>query len=172
MKAANFLNVLLAVALVLVCAKLHFLSAGCGATSCPCSCGAAPSAAAPDAAPVSSAEAIATATPVPAAPESVVIDSTGMAPDANGFGGPVPVLVEVRDGRVVRVEPKLPNDETPGFFERLDKAGLWHAWDNLPVEVAATTRVDAVTSATYSSEAAIANVRAALSSAAAGARKD
>ncbi len=196
MKAANFLNVLLAVALVLVCAKLHFLSAGCGATSCPCACRTACSAvdqarveaarvnaetrrileeheqaAAPTAA-TASAEAIAPATPAPAAPESVVIDSTGMAPDANGFGGPVPVLVEVRDGRVVRVEPKLPNDETPGFFERLDKAGLWHAWDNLPVEVAATTRVDAVTSATYSSEAAIANVRAALSSAAAGARKD
>jgi uncharacterized protein with FMN-binding domain len=49
---------------------------------------------------------------------------------------------------------------------------MWHARDNLPVEVAATTRVDAVTSATYSSEAAIANVRAALSSAAVGARKD
>lgn len=189
MKAANFLNVLLAVALVLVCAKLHFLSVGCGTKSCPCACHTTCSAvdqARAETARVSdettriadeheqaaaathaatSAEAIATATPAPAAPESVVIDSTGLAPDANGFGGPVPVVVEVRDGRVVRVEPKLPNDETPGFFARLEEAGLWHAWDNLPVEVAATTRVDAVTSATYSSEAAIANVRAALATA-------
>ena len=97
---------------------------------------------------------------------SVTIDSTGLAPGVTGFGGPVPVLVEVKDGVVAGVSPKLPNDETPGFFKRLEEAGLWKAWDGLPVEVAATARVDAVTSATYSSEAAIANVRAALEAAA------
>ena len=77
----------------------------------------------------------------------------------------MPVVVEVKDGVVASVAPKLPNDETPGFFRRLDEAGLWKAWDGLPVEVAATARVDAVTSATYSSKAAIENVRAALEAA-------
>ncbi len=145
MKAANFVNVLLALALVILCAKLYFQS------SCPKT---AASAAGTDVSPAPDAA-------------SVTIDSTDLAAGVSGFGGPVPVLVEVKDGVVARVSPKLPNDETPGFFERLDKAGLWTAWDGLPVEVAATARVDAVTSATYSSEAAIANVRAALAAAAA-----
>ena len=93
-----------------------------------------------------------------------IVDSTGLAPGVLGYGGPVPVRVVVsREGRVRRVDP-LPNDETPMFFETLAEAGLWHAWDGLPAAVASTARVEAVTSATYSSEAAIANVRAALAS--------
>ena len=95
-----------------------------------------------------------------------IVDSTELAPDVRGFAGPVPVEVEVRDGLVARVAPKLPNAETPGFFGMLESAGLWHAWDGLPVGVAATSHVDAVTSATFSSKAAIANVRAALAEAA------
>lgn len=137
MKAANFLNVLLAAALLLLCAKLHLKSAP-------------PSA---DAAPAPPADAL-------------VVDSTLLAPGVTGYGGPVPVEVEVRDGLVVRVSPKLPNDETPAFFDRLEAAGFWQSWDGLPVEAAATARVDAVTSATYSSRAALANVRAALAAAA------
>jgi flavin reductase (DIM6/NTAB) family NADH-FMN oxidoreductase RutF/uncharacterized protein with FMN-binding domain len=143
MKAANFLNLLLATALVLLCAKLYFLSP-------------------PGAAPV--ATVLAAAEAVPAA-GTVSIDSTDLAPGVSGFGGPVPVVVELENGVVSRVSPKLPNDETPAFFKKLHEAGLWQAWDGLPAEVATTARVDAVASATYSSEAAIANVRAALAAA-------
>ena len=162
MKAANFVNVLLSIALVILCIELHaerkararilvgHYNSNCEADFIRTLC----------AEPESHAE----AAPAPAA-ASVTVDSTGLAPGVTGFGGPVPVLVEVTNGVVAGVSPKLPNDETPGFFKRLDEAGLWKAWDGLPVEVAATARVDAVTSATYSSEAAIANVRAALASA-------
>ena len=145
MKAANFLNVLLAIAVVLLSALLY-------------------------AEKKSHAESESTrhSSLVTRHSETAVIDSTGLAPGVTGFGGPVPVTVELTNGVVARVAPKLPNDETPVFFARLEAAGLWKAWDGLPAEVAATTRVDAVTSATYSSEAAIANVRAALSSASAG----
>lgn len=137
MKSNRFLTILVSSAIVLTCARLHVFSAPDD--------GAAPATAPADGA--------------------TILDSTGLAPDVRGFGGPVPVEVEVRDGRVIRVAPKLPNDETPGFFQKLDEAGLWKAWDGLPVDVAATARVDAVTSATYSSRAAIANVRAALAAA-------
>lgn len=97
------------------------------------------------------------------APSGVrIIDSTGLAPDIVGYDGPVPVRVTIgADDRVESVEP-LPNEETPFVFRTLETAGFWHSWDGLPVAVAATTRVDAVTSATYSSLAAIENVRAAL----------
>ena len=157
MKAANFLNILLAIAVVLLCAKLHF-------TQAPASSPAAP-AAPPAAQPEAEIDAMKDGGPETDAAGTIVIDSTGLAPGVSGFAGPVPVVVELKDGVVARVEPKLPNDETPGFFKRLEEAGLWKAWDGLPAEVAATARVDAVTSATYSSEAAIANVRAALASA-------
>ncbi|MBR6023306.1 MAG: 4Fe-4S binding protein, partial [Kiritimatiellae bacterium] len=137
MKAANFLNVLLAAALLMLCARLCLKSAP-------------PSADTPSAPPA----------------DAVVIDSTLLAPGVTGYGGPVPVEVEIRDGLVARISPKLPNDETPAFFQRLEASGFWQSWDGLPVAEAATARVDAVSSATYSSKAAIANVRAALASAA------
>lgn len=97
---------------------------------------------------------------------ATVIDTTSLAWDIPGYGGPVPVAVTIRDGVVAEVRPVLPNDETPLFFGTLEEAGLWKAWNGLPVEVAVTTRVDAVTGATYSSNAAIANVRTALATAA------
>ena len=98
---------------------------------------------------------------------ALVIDSSSLASDVSGYGGPVPVAVTIRDGIVAEVKPVLPNDETPLFFGTLDEAGLWRKWNGMPVEVAVTARVDAVTGATYSSNAAIANVRAALAAAAA-----
>lgn len=146
MKAANFLNILLATALVLLCAKLHFMQTG-----------AAPTAPAP------SAPGVAPSAPPPGdGAATVTIDSTGLAPWVSGYGGPVPVKVGICEGIVVSVAPILPNDETPMFFSRLEEDGFWGRWNGLPAEVAATSRVDAVTGATFSSEAAIANVRAAL----------
>jgi uncharacterized protein with FMN-binding domain/polyferredoxin len=97
---------------------------------------------------------------------ATVIDTTSLAWDISGYGGPVPVAVTIRDGVVAEVRPVLPNDETPLFFGTLEESGLWKKWNGLPVEVAVTTRVDAVTGATYSSNAAIANVRTALATAA------
>ncbi len=98
---------------------------------------------------------------------AIVITSSMNGPGVSGYGGPVPVTVTIRDGVVAGVRPVLPNDETPFFFSSLEEAGLWKKWNGLPVEVAVTARVDAVTGATYSSNAAIANVRTALATAAA-----
>jgi len=99
--------------------------------------------------------------------DGLVVESASLAPDVTGYAGPVPVIVRIEDGRVASVVPVLPNDETPVFFGRLEEAGLWHSWDGLAPEVAATSHVDAVTSATFSSRAAIANARAAFAAAAA-----
>ncbi len=158
MKAANFVNVLLSIAVAILCTLLYaekkshaeFVSRAESAEF------------AEKKSHAESAEFAEIAVAPVGATANVTIDSTDLAPGVTGFGGPVPVTVELTNGVVARVAPKLPNDETPAFFARLEKAGLWKAWDGLPAEVAATARVDAVTSATYSSEAAIANVRAAL----------
>ena len=98
---------------------------------------------------------------------AIVINASMNGQGVSGYGGPVPVTVTIRDGVVAGVRPVLPNDETPLFFSSLEEAGLWKKWNGMPVEVAVTARVDAVTGATYSSNAAIANVRAALATAAA-----
>lgn len=140
MKAANFLNVVLAAAVVWLCAKVYRLERG-------------------------RVGEIAGEPPAPPGEGSIVV-AAGLATGATGYGGPVPVEVEVKDGVVVRVSPKLPNDETPMFFQKLEEAGLWRAWDGMTVEEASTAKVDAVASATYSSRAAIANVRAAAAVAA------
>ncbi|MBR4612789.1 MAG: hypothetical protein IKO40_08745, partial [Kiritimatiellae bacterium] len=68
MKTSNFLNVLMAAALVVLAAKLHFVGICCGA-------GANDSSAASAAAPASAG--------------ATVIDSTGLLPGVKGFGGPV-----------------------------------------------------------------------------------
>ncbi len=100
-----------------------------------------------------------------AADGSMAVFSTDLAPDVRGYGGPVPVVVRIADGLVAGVMPIVPNDETPAFFDLLAAAGFWKAWNGLAPAVAVTSRVDAVTGATYSSTAAIANVRAALAAA-------
>ena len=173
MKAANFVNVLLSIAVVILCTLLYAEKKS-HAESAEIVYHAESAESAESAEKKSHAESAEfAASPVGVGEPSptdgaanVTLDSTGLAPGVTGYGGPVTVTVELTNGVVARVSPKLPNDETPVFFARLEAAGLWQAWDGLPAGVAATARVDAVTSATYSSEAAIANVRAALAAAA------
>ncbi len=84
-----------------------------------------------------------------------------------GYNGPVPVQVTIKDGKVVSVTA-LDNDETPGFFRKVENGGLLNSWNGKSVAEAASMKVDGISGATYSSEAVIANVTAALQTAAAG----
>lgn len=88
-----------------------------------------------------------------------MLDTTELCKDVLGFGGPVPVRIYITDGRIDSV-CALPNKETPHFFEALEREGLTHAWDGKTLDEAASMDVDAVSGATYSSKAYIANVRA------------
>lgn len=90
-----------------------------------------------------------------------VVTTTEIGKDVIGYGGPVPVNIYISGGKIDSVAP-LPNDETPRFFERVADAGLFNSWDGLTVEEAAAKKVDAVTGATYTSKAAIENVRLGL----------
>lgn len=84
-----------------------------------------------------------------------------------GYNGPVPVQVTIKDGKVASVTA-LDNDETPGFFRKVENGGLLNSWNGKSVAEAASMKVDGISGATYSSEAVIANVTAALQTAAAG----
>ena len=89
-----------------------------------------------------------------------IINTTDLGKDISGYAGPVPLKVYVSGGRIDSVVA-LPNAESPKFFNRLEAAGLTRAWNGKTLREAASMDVDAVTGATYSSKAYIANVRAA-----------
>ena len=102
---------------------------------------------------------------LPARPDTLVVNTTDLCKDVIGFEGPTPVKITVVKGVVAKVEA-LPNDETPRFFEQVLKSGLLKAVVGKTPAEAAKMPLDAVTGATYSSEALIANLRAGLEEAA------
>lgn len=90
---------------------------------------------------------------------SMVINTTSLGHDISGYAGAVPLEIFVTDGVIDSVRA-LPNSETPGFFAKLEKGGLSHAWDGKTLSEASDMNVDAISGATYSSNAYIANVKA------------
>lgn len=93
-----------------------------------------------------------------------VINTTESGHHIVGYGGTVPVEIFVTAGRIDSVRA-LPNRETPRFFARLTEGNFMHSWDGRTLEEAATMNVDAVSGATFSSRALVANVRAGASEA-------
>jgi uncharacterized protein with FMN-binding domain len=75
------------------------------------------------------------------------------------------LVIKVVNGVVASVEA-LPNTESPSYFDRVIKGGLLKAVVGKKVDEAAKMKLDAVSGATYSSEAVIENLRAGLQKAA------
>lgn len=96
-------------------------------------------------------------------PHPFTVNTTETCKDIRGFGGAVPVLMEVSaKGRITSLTA-LPNEETPGFFKRVIRAALTDTFVGLSVRQAlASDMPDAVSGATYSSKALIANMRKAF----------
>ena len=99
------------------------------------------------------------------APADTVLYTEEYCKDIIGYDGPTPVKITIVDGVVASVEA-LPNTETPRFFERVLQSGLLNAVVGKKVSEAAEMPLDAVTGATYSSQALIDNLRAGLKEAA------
>ena len=106
------------------------------------------------------------ARPAQAAPaDTLVINTTELCKDVIGYDGPTPLVIKVVNGVVASVEA-LPNTESPSYFDRVIKGGLLKAVVGKKVDEAAKMKLDAVSGATYSSEAVIENLRAGLQKAA------
>jgi hypothetical protein len=71
----------------------------------------------------------------------------------------VPLKIHIKDGRVAAVEAE-PNAESPDFFNRAKE--LLNHWQNKSVDEAMAEEVDAVSGATFSSRAIIANMQRGL----------
>lgn len=90
---------------------------------------------------------------------TIVVNTTSLCKDVQGYAGTVPMEVSVKDGIVQDVKP-LPNEETPDFFDEAKVIVV--NWKGKSVEDALQLDVDAVSGATFSSNAIIRNVKAAL----------
>ena len=86
-----------------------------------------------------------------------IVNTTKLGADIQGYNGPTPLNIYIKDDKIQKIEA-LPNEETPGFFQRV-KDGMMNKWNGMTVAQAATANVDAVTGATYSSNAVKENVK-------------
>ena len=87
-----------------------------------------------------------------------VINSSSLAKDILGFSGRTPVKLHVKDDVIQKLEV-LPNTETPSFWDEVVKSGLLEHWNGKTLSEAAVEQIDAVSGATFSSMAIIANVQ-------------
>lgn len=91
----------------------------------------------------------------------MLVCSRPYAGDAVGFAGPTPVWVHIDgEGRVRSIVP-MDNAESARFFNRAIDGGILARWIGAPAVGADSVSLDAVTGATYSSNALTANVKAA-----------
>lgn len=89
----------------------------------------------------------------------VTISTEGMEGTIDGFAGPVPLNITIENGRISNIEV-LTNSETPSFMRRA--VVLLEQWTGKTPEDALAMKVDAVSGATYSSNAIISNVNAGM----------
>ena len=89
-----------------------------------------------------------------------VINTTTIGKDIEGYNGPTPLKVYINKNKVERIE-FLKSMESPKYYGQVKKA-LLEKWNGMTVKEAKILQVDAVTGATFSSEAVIQNVQMAL----------
>ena len=89
-----------------------------------------------------------------------IVNTTTLGKNVEGYNGPTPLKVYIKKNKVERIE-FLKTQETPKYYAKVKKA-LMDKWSGLKVKDAQKQQVDAVTGATFSSEAVIKNVQLAL----------
>ncbi len=98
-------------------------------------------------------------------PKSFVVNTEKLGKEVMGYAGTTPVEITVTDGKIEKIVA-LPNEETPGFFQRVLESPIFTALNGKTVKEASEVQLDAVSGATYSSKAVIENIRLGLQEAA------
>ena len=93
-----------------------------------------------------------------------VVYTGDIAKKVFGYNGPTPLNIHIKNGKIERIEA-LPNNETPNYFKRAANK-IFPLYEGKTVEQAKAMKVDAVSGATYSSEAIIKNIKMGLDQAA------
>lgn len=93
--------------------------------------------------------------------DTLKVNTTELGAEVIGFNGITPVEISVHKGVITRIEA-LPNQETPRYFQTVLESGLLEKLVGKTVKEAKATELDAVSGATFSSEALIQNIRLGL----------
>lgn len=80
-----------------------------------------------------------------------------------GYAGETPVMITFDSKRVITGVWLLQNRETPSYAKHVEVSGFYKSWNGLTVEKALNLEVDAVSGATFTSNAVAKSVHAALS---------
>lgn len=93
--------------------------------------------------------------------DTLKVNTTELGAEVIGFNGITPVEISVQKGVITKIEA-LPNQETPRYFQAVLESGLLEKLVGKTVKEAKATELDAVSGATFSSEALIQNIRLGL----------
>ena len=89
-----------------------------------------------------------------------IINTTTLAQDVEGYNGPTPVEVYIKKNKIVKVVP-LKSQEGPKYVAKVKK-GMLPSYEGMNVKKGNVQDVDAVTGATFTSDAIKENVRRAV----------
>lgn len=91
-----------------------------------------------------------------------VVSTKEIGKDIKGYGGPVPLDIYIKDGKIVKIVPGR-NAESPSYFKTLAESGFLDRWNGLTLDEALNKEPDAVSGATYSSTAVVSGVARGIS---------
>ena len=89
-----------------------------------------------------------------------VVNTTTLAKDVEGYNGTTPVEVYIKKNKIVKVVP-LKSQEGPKYVAKVKK-GMLPRYEGMNVKKGTVADVDAVTGATFTSEAIKENVKRAV----------
>ncbi|MBO5592358.1 MAG: FMN-binding protein [Prevotella sp.] len=89
-----------------------------------------------------------------------VVNTTTLAQDVEGYNGPTPVEVYIKKNKIVKVVP-LKSQEGPKYVAKVKKDML-PKYEQMNVKKGTVQEVDAVTGATFTSQAVQENIRRAV----------
>ena len=95
-------------------------------------------------------------------PDTLKINTSEIGADIMGFNGPTPLEISVCEGVITDIKA-LPNTEGPRYLKLVLDSGLLKQFVGKTVEEAREMQVDAVSGATFTSEAMLQNIRMGLS---------
>ena len=89
-----------------------------------------------------------------------IVNTTTLATDVEGYIGATPLKIYIKKNKIEKIEA-LQNQETPKYFAKVKKL-LLDKWNGMTVKEAQKAQIDAVTGATFSSDAVKENVKRGL----------
>lgn len=90
---------------------------------------------------------------------TIIVNTSALGADITGYAGKVPLEIHIKNNIVVDVKA-MKNEETESFFN--EAAVLLNQWKGKGIDDAAKMKVDAVSGATFSSNAIIGNMQKGL----------